>query len=463
MARCRRDGIQRFTRTLGAGAILVILRLSPGAALLLVVAVRGRIRARRFHGVSVHDEALAFAGLTRCGECFNKALPHALTRHLHQTQRGDLSDLVASAVTSQALNQAAQDEVTVGFKHHIDKVDDDDAADVTQTQLTHDLFSGLQVVARDGFFQRAAGTNVLAGVDVDHRHRFGAVNNQRAAAGQPHLAVHALGQLFIDAELSEDVIRADPLFDAVRQFRRQLFDVCADCVIRVLALNNQLSEIFVEDVTHDADSQFGLAAHQRRGRLRVLLTLGDVVPLLRQALNIGNELFFGRTFGRGANNNTGSGRHDLLEDFLQASSFRFWQLAGNTHHGAVRNEDEVASGQRDLAGQAGTLVADRVFGDLHQHRVTGLECRFNSTRATFQAHGIPVDLTGIQDGISASANIDERSFHRRQHVLDATQVDVADHCLVGASSHVMLDQQVIFDHCDLIKAVMLANDHLAGD
>ena len=51
VARCRRDGIQRFTRTLGAGAILVILRLSPGAALLLVVAVRGRIRARRFHTV----------------------------------------------------------------------------------------------------------------------------------------------------------------------------------------------------------------------------------------------------------------------------------------------------------------------------------------------------------------------------------------------------------------------------
>ena len=51
---------------------------------------------------------------------------------------------------------------------HVDEVDHDDAADVTQPELVGHLFGGLQVVAEDRLLQIGLA-HVLAGVDVDHR------------------------------------------------------------------------------------------------------------------------------------------------------------------------------------------------------------------------------------------------------------------------------------------------------
>ena len=129
----------------------------------------------------VHDEPSALARLAGGGEGFDQALTHALARHLHEAQRGDLGDLVARAVTTQALHQAAQHEVAVRLEHHVDEVDDDDAADVAQAQLAHDLFGRLQVIAGDCLLERAAGADELAGVDVDDGHRLGTVDDEGAA------------------------------------------------------------------------------------------------------------------------------------------------------------------------------------------------------------------------------------------------------------------------------------------
>ena len=76
-----------------------------------------------------------------------QALPDPLAGHLHEPQRGHLGDLVLGAVPAQALQQAAQHEVAVALQHHVDEVDDDDAADVAQPELADDLLGGLEVVA----------------------------------------------------------------------------------------------------------------------------------------------------------------------------------------------------------------------------------------------------------------------------------------------------------------------------
>ena len=112
---------------------------------------------------------------------------------------------MTGAVAGQRLGQPAQHQIPVGLEHHVDEVDDDDAADVAQPQLAHDLLGRLEVVAGDGLLQVAAGAGELAGVDVDDGHRLGAVDDQRAARRQPHLAVHRLGQLLVDAVHGEHV------------------------------------------------------------------------------------------------------------------------------------------------------------------------------------------------------------------------------------------------------------------
>ncbi len=85
------------------------------------------------------------------------------------------------AVAPEALQQPPNDQVTVGLQDHVDEVDDDDPADVTQPQLADDLLGGLDVVAGDRLFEVAARADELAGVDVDDGHRLGAVDDERPA------------------------------------------------------------------------------------------------------------------------------------------------------------------------------------------------------------------------------------------------------------------------------------------
>ena len=112
-------------------------------------------------------------------------------------------NLVLGTVTAQALDHPAQDEVAIGLEDHVDEVDDDDPADVTQAQLANDLLGRLEVVFGDGLLEVSAGANELARVDVDHGHRLGAVDHEGTAGGQPHLAVKSLRDLLRDPVLIE--------------------------------------------------------------------------------------------------------------------------------------------------------------------------------------------------------------------------------------------------------------------
>ena len=150
-------------------------------------------------GVGVDDEAAAVAVVARLGEDLDEARPDALAGHLDEAERGDLGDLVLGAVPTEALEQAPHDEVAVALEDHVDEVDDDDAADVAQPELAHDLLGRLDVVLGDGLLEVATRADELAGVDVDDGHRLGAVDDEGATARQPDLAVHRLRELLVDA------------------------------------------------------------------------------------------------------------------------------------------------------------------------------------------------------------------------------------------------------------------------
>src|SRR5690606_15218037 len=142
--------------------------------------------------------------------------------HLHQAEGSDLGDLVPGPVPAQALGEPAQHQVPVGLQHHVDEVDDDDAADVPQPELPDDLLGRLQVVAGDRLLQVPAGAGELAGVHVDDGHRLGAVDDQVPTGRQPHLAVQRLGDLLVDALLDEHVVGTDVLVQPRQQIGRDV-------------------------------------------------------------------------------------------------------------------------------------------------------------------------------------------------------------------------------------------------
>ena len=102
-----------------------------------------------------------------------------------------------------------------------------------------------------------------------------------------------------------------------------------------------------------------------------------------------------------------------------------------------------------MVGEPGALGADRVLGDLDQHRLTGLEDLLDLAGLALGAEGVPVDLAGIEHGVAAAADVDEGRLHRRQHVLDPAEVDVADQRGRRVAVDVVLHQDVVLEHGDL--------------
>ena len=127
------------------------------------------------------------------------------------------------------------------------------------------------------------------------------------------------------------------------------------------------------------------------------------------------------------------------------------------------HEDQEAAGQADLGGQARALVADRVLGDLHEHLVAGGQRLLDLALLALEARGVPVDLAGVEHGVAPAPDVDERRLHRRQHVLHAAEVDVADHRVLALAGDEVLDEHAVLEDPDLAAPGLLAHDHRALD
>lgn len=172
-------------------ATAVAVATTTGAATLLLRRSAQRRRTRLpavlDDGIVMHDDSATRADLAGLAERFEEPETELLARHLHQAERGDLGDLVLRAVAAETFDHAAQHEVAIGLEHHVDEVDDDDAADVSQAQLAHDLLGGLEVVLRDRLLEVSARADELARVHVDDGHRLCAVDHEDPPEGSQTL------------------------------------------------------------------------------------------------------------------------------------------------------------------------------------------------------------------------------------------------------------------------------------
>ena len=71
----------------------------------------------------------------------------------------------------------------------------------------------------------------------------------------------------------------------------------------------------------------------------------------------------------------------------------------------------------------------------------------------------PVDLTGVQHGVAAAADVDERGLHGGQDVLHPAEVDVADERGLRLAGDVVLDEHLVLEDTDLGELLALADHH----
>ena len=444
--------------TLAAPATAATAAIGVAVAVAAAVGIRPATAARGgVDRIAVQHDAAPAAVRTRGGERLDQAGAEPFTGQLHQPQRRHLRHLVPGTVTGQRLGQPSQHQVTVRFEHHVDEIDDHDAADVAQPELPHDLLGGLQVVPGHRLLEVATRSGELAGVDVDDRHRLRAVDHQGAARREPHLAVHRLGQLLVDAVHREHVgpVGTGRLvaLHPGQQFRSNAGDVVVDRLPGVVSGHDQLGEILVEQISDHLDQHVGLFV-ERHGRTGLLLgDLGglglDLGPPLLQPLDVTADVVFFDAFGRGADDHAGVRRHHLAQDLLQPLPFGIGQLAADAGGGGAGHVDQVAAGKGDLRGQPGTLVSDRILADLHDYVVAGFERLFDLALGAAETGSLPVHLAGVEHTVAAATDVDERRLHRRKHVLHDAEVDVADQGHLRRRGDEMFDDDAVLHHRDL--------------
>ena len=73
------------------------------------------------------------------------------------------------------------------------------------------------------------------------------------------------------------------------------------------------------------------------------------------------------------------------------------------------------------------------------------------TRLALDVVAIESDVPPVQHGVLRRPDVDESSFHPREHILHAAAIDVPDDLqrLVLRAGHVMLDEGAAFEHRDL--------------
>src|SRR5580658_274499 len=303
-----------------------------------------------------------------------KRLLDALARDGDKAKIVKLQNLGRSAVVLERFFERSHHLEAILALIHIDEVDDDDAAEIAQTNLAHDLRNRVEVGLDDGVFQARRLADIFAGVDVDRDQRFGLIDDDRAAGLEPHLGAQGFGNFVLNAEVLEQRRLFGVELDAAHERRREAIQEAHDAFVVGFGVDPDGREVGADLIAQDAFDEREIVIDERR-RLGAVGALLDLVPEMNQEAQIGAELFVRCAFSRGADDEAARGFAALVnENALEALAlFVGVDLAADAHVRHSRHEDQEAAGQSDVAGDAGALLGDGLLGDLDQDLLAGLE------------------------------------------------------------------------------------------
>ena len=155
---------------------------------------------------------------------------------------------------AQGIAQAIFNIAAIARLFHVDKVDDDDAAQVTQAHLARYFVSSFEICPGSGFFNVAA-LDGPRGVDVNRHQRFGMVNHNRAAARQLHGTGVSRLDLVLDLETAEQRRIVAVTLHAVLMLRHDMGHKLLGLLVDVVGIKQYVADVAVEIVANGADDE----------------------------------------------------------------------------------------------------------------------------------------------------------------------------------------------------------------
>jgi len=430
------------------------------------------------HGDGALHPASAFAVGAIVIDRVVHAFRMALAGHFHEAELRNGEDVCLGFVPPQAFFHLLIDLLLVPARLHVNEIEHDQAAHVAQAQLPGDFLRGLEVHLEDGRFLVLAAL-VAACVHIDRHERFRFVHDDVAAALEVHLAGEGVFELARDAEPVEDRLRLAIHLDFVGGPARYAGDHVPHPVVRGLAVHHDAFDVLRQKVAHGALDQVRFLEHAGGGGLFLDAFL-DVVPFLEQQRQVPDEVSLLLSFANGAHNHAHPVRDgQFAQDFLEALALLLiLDLAGNAALVGIGQQHEVASGQDDVGGNAGSLGADGALGDLHDDVAAGrvnagdiLLCDFRAIAALVLAlddfhaavEGARHDVPIMQKSVFLEPDINKRRLEAVLEIADFALEDAADEAFLGGALDVELLEAPFLEDGDACLESFGIDDHLLVD
>ena len=199
---------------------------------------------------------VAGAGAARAGDvaAFGQGRTQALTRQFHQAEAGNLAHLDPRAVKMQRVFQAGFDFALILCHFHVDEIDDDQAAQVAQTQLARHFFGRFTIGVEGGRFDIGAAGSARR-VDVDRDQSFRMVDHDRAAGRQRHGARVSRFDLMFNLKTREQGHVVAVALHAVHHVGHHMTHELVCLFKYLVGVDQDLADIGLEVVTDGANHE----------------------------------------------------------------------------------------------------------------------------------------------------------------------------------------------------------------
>jgi len=205
------------------------------------------------------------------------------------------------------------------------------------------------------------------------------------------------------------------------------------------AVHDHLADVLGEVVADDAGDGVALLV-DHGGGFGALGPLADRVPEAQQVVHVALDV------GLAAARPGRAGDHaDVLrdvqgaQDLAQAVAFALvGDAARDAPSGQAGHEHQVATGQAQVGGEAGPLIADAFLGDLDEY-LLAVSQELADVAAPFPlADGRGQDVGDVKEPVLLVAELDEGGLDVRHDVDDDALLDVADDVLAARAFQVEL-------------------------
>ncbi len=352
----------------------------------------------------------------------------ALTGHLQQAEARNMADLNARPVLTDGFAQTILHGALVANRGHIDEVDNDQAAEVAQTQLAGNFVSRFEVGIEGCLFDIAAAGGA-GGVDIDRGQRFGAIDNDRPAGRQAHFALEGGLNLRFDLIMAEQRDFTGVQFDFAAEIRTtQRGDMLARQLKHFRVIDQDFADVLAQVVTEGADNDVAFLVDQERRRTAFRGFLNRF-PVLQAEAQVPLQGFGGFADASSANDQAHAVRKlQARQRFFQFGTVVALDTAGNSPGArVVRHQYQIAARQADKGGERSAFVAAFFFINLHDNFLTFPQYVFDirtTMRIVVGGEVFAGDFFEGEETMTLGAVINKRGFKAGFNAGDFAFVDV---------------------------------------